>query len=70
MALLERIGKKVILFGHSQGGTAPWLIADAKPELVERIVALEPAGPPFKEPKINGGVPARKWGLVSSIALL
>jgi len=64
-ALLQRIGKKVILIGHSQGGVAPWLVADAKPEYVDRIIALEPAGPPFKEPKSNGGTAARKWGIVS-----
>lgn len=27
------------------------------------IVALEPAGPPFREPVSNGGGPARKWGV-------
>lgn len=62
-ALLDRIGTPVILIGHSQGGTMPWVIADARPGLVHAIVALEPAGPPFVEPALNGKVPARAWGL-------
>lgn len=64
-ALLDRIGKKVILIGHSDGGKAPWLIADSRPKLVQSIVAIEPAGPPFIEPPLNGLVPARAWGVVS-----
>lgn len=41
----------------------PWLIADVRPGLVHAIVALEPAGPPFVEPALNGKVPARAWGM-------
>ncbi|KFY46308.1 hypothetical protein V495_02562 [Pseudogymnoascus sp. VKM F-4514 (FW-929)] len=62
-ALLDRIGTPVIIIGHSQGGTMPWVIADARPGLVHAIVALEPAGPPFVEPALNGKVPARAWGM-------
>lgn len=32
-ALLDRIGKPVILVGHSQGGLMPIIIADARPNL-------------------------------------
>lgn len=45
--LLDRIGA-AILITHSQGGTHGWLWADARPELVKAIVAIEPAGPPFQ----------------------
>lgn len=45
--LLDRIGP-VILITHSQGGTHGWLWADARPNLVKAIVAIEPAGPPFQ----------------------
>ncbi|KAI4169947.1 MAG: hypothetical protein LQ343_005329 [Gyalolechia ehrenbergii] len=45
--LLDRIGP-AILITHSQGGTHGWLWADARPELVKAIVAIEPAGPPFQ----------------------
>jgi pimeloyl-ACP methyl ester carboxylesterase len=61
--LIERIGKKVILIGHSQGGVPLWLIADRAPELVRMIVALEPAGPPFQDPAVFGRRDARSWGL-------
>ena len=47
-ALLDRIGPAV-LFTHSQSGTFGWLIADARPNLVKAIVALEPSGPPVRE---------------------
>ena len=44
--LLDRIGP-AILITHSQGGIVGWLWADARPELVKAIVAIEPSGPPF-----------------------
>lgn len=44
--LLDRIGPAV-LFSHSAGGPCGWLTADARPDLVRAIVALEPMGPPF-----------------------
>jgi pimeloyl-ACP methyl ester carboxylesterase len=48
IALLDRIGP-AILMTHSQAGTYGWLIADARPELVKAIVAVEPSGPPVRE---------------------
>lgn len=60
-ALLERIGRRVVLLGHSQGGSMPLLIADVIPELVEAIVLIEPKGPPFQQP--FGSEPGRAWGL-------
>jgi pimeloyl-ACP methyl ester carboxylesterase len=59
-ALLDRIGPAVVLT-HSQSGSFGWLIADARPQLVKAIVAIEPAGPPF-EATINGTGKARAWG--------
>src|SRR5262245_29056202 len=44
--LLDRIGPAVLVT-HSAGGPAGWLAADARPELVKGIVAIEPLGPPF-----------------------
>lgn len=43
-----------ILFTHSQAGPFGWLLADACPELVKGIMALEPSGPPFS---MNTDVP-------------
>ncbi|PSN61676.1 alpha/beta-hydrolase [Corynespora cassiicola Philippines] len=62
-ALVKMIGKPVILIGHSQGGVAPWLIADRNPNLVCKIVALEPTGPPFQDSVLFGQKAARAWGL-------
>lgn len=61
--LLERVGKKTILIGHSQGGVPLWLIADRVPQFTQMIVALEPAGPPFQDPAVFGRRDARLWGL-------
>lgn len=46
--LLDRIGP-AILVTHSASGPAGWLVADARPELVKAVVAIEPMGPPFGE---------------------
>lgn len=61
--LIDKIGKPIVLIGHSQGGIPLWLIADRKPELIHKIIALEPAGPPFQDPVILGKKDARAWGL-------
>ncbi|KAF2765927.1 alpha/beta-hydrolase [Teratosphaeria nubilosa] len=60
--LLDRIGKKVILIGHSQGGLMPPLIADVRPNLTEAIILLEPTGPPFQE-AIFSNTSARPYGV-------
>ncbi|CZR51671.1 related to fusarubin cluster-esterase [Phialocephala subalpina] len=62
-ALLGRLKRPVILIGHSQGGAIPWIWADSHPEFVHSIIVLEPAGPPFIEPTLNGKTPARAWGM-------
>jgi pimeloyl-ACP methyl ester carboxylesterase len=46
VSLLESIGPSVLI-AHSLGACAAWLVADARPDLVTAIVALEPAGPPY-----------------------
>jgi pimeloyl-ACP methyl ester carboxylesterase len=61
--LLDRIGP-AILFTHSLGGPAGWLIADARPDLVKAIVAIEAVGPPFVEiPQLGLSL---QWGLTSA----
>ncbi|KAI1462603.1 alpha/beta-hydrolase [Annulohypoxylon moriforme] len=61
-ALLDRIGKPVVLVGHSAGGSIPWLTADVRPNLVKMIVALEPTGPPFSKLGIMPG-PGAQYGI-------
>jgi len=59
-ALLDKIGPAIVLT-HSQSGAFGWLIADARPQLVKAIVAIEPSGPPFEATVIGTGK-ARIWG--------
>lgn len=61
-ALLDKIGPAVLVV-HSQAGAFGWLIADARPQLVKGIVAIEPLGPPFQNASR-----VRPWGL-TDIAL-
>jgi pimeloyl-ACP methyl ester carboxylesterase len=42
--LLERVGPAVIL-AHSAGGPFGWIAADARPELVKALIAVEVLGP-------------------------
>jgi pimeloyl-ACP methyl ester carboxylesterase len=46
VALLEKIGPSILLV-HSQAGAFGWPVADARPDLVKAILAVEPNGPPF-----------------------
>jgi pimeloyl-ACP methyl ester carboxylesterase len=59
-ALLDKIGPAIIVT-HSQAGPFGWLLADARPNLVKGIVAVEPSGPPFEGAVLAKG-PARAWG--------
>ncbi|KAJ4862953.1 alpha/beta hydrolase family domain-containing protein [Trichoderma breve] len=61
-SLLKAIGK-AILIGQGAGCTAAWLAADAMPEMVAKVVAIEPAGPPAAKAHINhhGGRKYSSW---------
>lgn len=62
-ALLDRIGPAVVI-SHSAGGPVGWLMADARPDLVKAIVAIEPLGPPFAvNPQMGFSL---EWGLSAS----
>jgi pimeloyl-ACP methyl ester carboxylesterase len=52
-ALLDRIGPSILLT-HSQSGAFGWPIADARPNLVKAIVAVEPSGPPVHDAVFKG----------------
>src|SRR5258708_738643 len=45
IALVDKIGPS-ILMTHSQGGAFGWPVADARPDKVKAILAVEPNGPP------------------------
>jgi pimeloyl-ACP methyl ester carboxylesterase len=46
VALIDKIGP-AILMTHSQAGAFGWPVADARPDGVKAILAIEPNGPPF-----------------------
>lgn len=60
-ALLDKIGPAILLT-HSQSGLLGWVIAEARPQLVKAIVALEPSGPPFHNHAPNNPK-ARAFGI-------
>ncbi len=60
VALLARTGPAIVI-SHSAGGPLGWLMADARPQLVTALVALEPFGPPFRSQH-----PALPWGLAAA----
>ncbi len=73
IALIEKIGPAVVLT-HSQSGAFGWPVADAKPDLVKAIIAVEPSGPPFfNTDNVPGpewfrdaaGAQARPWGITA-----
>jgi pimeloyl-ACP methyl ester carboxylesterase len=45
IALFEKIGPGILLT-HSQAGAFGWPVADARPDLIKAILAIEPNGPP------------------------
>jgi pimeloyl-ACP methyl ester carboxylesterase len=57
LALLEKIGPAILLT-HSQSGATGWPVADAQPDRVKAIIAVEPSGPPFFN---VDNVPAPEW---------
>lgn len=59
--LLERIGPAVVLT-HSAGAPTGWLAADARPDLVRALLAVEPVGPPFAQ-RPTGTL---SWGLTAA----
>jgi pimeloyl-ACP methyl ester carboxylesterase len=69
VALLDKIGPAILLT-HSQSGSFGWPIADARPNLVKAIVAVEPSGPPAHDLEFKGApdwfadaAKTKAWGL-------
>jgi len=61
VALIDKIGPAVLMT-HSQGGAFGWPVADARPELVKVILAVEPNGPPFHQVDFIGAPDYFKQG--------
>ena len=69
VALLEKIGPSIIMT-HSQSGAYGWPVADARPDLVKAVIAVEPSGPPVRDAEFKGapdyfvdGPQTKPWGL-------
>jgi pimeloyl-ACP methyl ester carboxylesterase len=65
IALMEKIGPSILLT-HSQAGAFTWPVADARPDLVIAILAIEPNGPPFYQVEFIG---APDWFKQGPLAL-
>ena len=61
VALIDKIGPS-ILMTHSQGGAFGWPVADARPDKVKTILAVEPNGPPFYQVEFVGAPDYFKQG--------
>ena len=69
VALLDKIGPAIVMT-HSQSGAYGWPVADARPDLVKAVIAVEPSGPPVRDVETIGapdyfkeGPATRPWGL-------
>ncbi|MGQ2914677.1 alpha/beta fold hydrolase [Microbacterium aurantiacum] len=63
IALLDRIGPAFVV-AHSAGGPGAYLAADARPDLVRGLAAVETIGPPFLgQPQAGITLP---WGLAAA----
>ena len=65
VALLDKIGPAIVLV-HSQAGPIGWATANARPDLVKAVVAVEPNGPPVHALEFVG---APDWFKEGGIAL-
>ncbi|GME22578.1 uncharacterized protein LTHEOB_11244 [Neofusicoccum parvum] len=68
-ALLDRIGRRVVLVAHSLGAPRALVVADARPALVAGLVALEPNGPPWSVQAVGGGGGGGGGGSGGGVAL-
>jgi len=65
IALFTRIGPGILMF-HSQAGAFAWPVADARPDLIKGILAIEPNGPPVHGVEFVGAPDWFKEGPVSA----
>ncbi len=60
--LLDQLGRAVLVT-HSAGCPVGWLAANARPDAVAGVVAIEPVGPPFAQVP---GIGTLTWGLTGA----
>jgi pimeloyl-ACP methyl ester carboxylesterase len=65
IALFEKIGPGILMV-HSQAGAFGWPVADARPDLIKAILAIEPNGPPVHGVEFVGAPDWFKEGPVSN----
>ena len=61
VALIDQIGPAILMV-HSQAGAFGWPVADARPDQVKAILAVEPNGPPFYQVDFTGAPDYFKQG--------
>jgi len=66
IALIDRIGPSILMV-HSQAGAFGWPVADARPDMVKALLAIEPNGPPFHAVSFVG---APDWFKYEAVAAL
>jgi pimeloyl-ACP methyl ester carboxylesterase len=64
VALIDKIGPAILMV-HSQAGAYGWPVADARPEQVKAILAVEPNGPPFYQVEFIGAPDYFKQGVLA-----
>ena len=64
VALVDKIGPTIIL-GHSQAGAFLWPVADARPDKIKAVLAIEPNGPPVHSVDFTGAPDWFKYGPVA-----
>jgi pimeloyl-ACP methyl ester carboxylesterase len=64
IALIDKIGPAILLV-HSQAGAFVWPVADARPDKVKGILAIEPNGPPVHDVQSVGAPDWFKYGGVA-----
>ncbi|MHB1936742.1 MAG: alpha/beta hydrolase family protein [Acidobacteriaceae bacterium] len=61
--LLDLIGKPVIMLVNSGYAPSGWVAADARPNLIKGVIAVEPWAPPIENAELVQTGPGRLWGL-------
>ena len=64
VALIDKIGPAILMV-HSQAGAFGWPVADARPDHVKAVLAIEPNGPPFYQVDFIGAPDYFKQGALA-----